>query len=81
MNTSLARERELLTKVDAATNESQRNEARNELKQIGDSRRVNQEAQAALLGRLDDAQFVAGFGSNGGEEFLSYMNIGESLDM
>ena len=36
-------------------------------------------AQAALLGRLDDARFVAGFGSNGGEEFLSYMNISEGL--
>ena len=28
---------------------------------------------------MDDKQFIAGFGSNGGEEFLSYMNIGESL--
>ena len=24
-------------------------------------------------------RFIAGFGSNGGEEFLSYMNIAESL--
>ena len=24
-------------------------------------------------------QFVAGFGNNGGEEFLSYMNVSESL--
>ena len=36
-------------------------------------------AQQQVLGRLDDKGFVAGFGSNGGEEFLSYMNIGESL--
>ena len=36
-------------------------------------------AQRAVIGRMDDAGFVAGFGSNGGEEFLSYMNIGESL--
>ncbi len=33
----------------------------------------------AVVARLDDKQFIAGFGSNGGEEFLSYMNIGESL--
>ena len=26
-----------------------------------------------------DQKFVAGFGNNGGEEFLSYMNIGEAL--
>jgi hypothetical protein len=37
------------------------------------------QAQKAVVDRLDDKQFVAGFGSNGGEEFLSYMNIGESL--
>jgi len=37
------------------------------------------DAQQAVLARLDDKGFVAGFGSNGGEEFLSYMNIGESL--
>jgi hypothetical protein len=37
------------------------------------------DAQDALVKRLDDDRFVAGFGSNGGEEFLSYLNIGESL--
>ena len=79
VNTFLKRESELKKKVEAATDESERTEARKELKQIGDAKRVNQEAQAALLDRLDDAQFVAGFGSNGGEEFLSYMNISESL--
>ena len=31
------------------------------------------------LARLDDPRFIAGFGSNGGEEFLSYMNISETL--
>jgi hypothetical protein len=29
--------------------------------------------------QMGDERFVAGFGSNGGEEFLSYMNIGETL--
>jgi len=32
-----------------------------------------------LINKLDDKQFIAGFGSNGGEEFLSYMNISETL--
>ena len=36
-------------------------------------------AQDAVIAKLDDKQFVAGFGSNGGEEFLSHLNIGESL--
>jgi hypothetical protein len=38
-----------------------------------------EQAQSAVVERMNDKQFVAGFGSNGGEEFLSYMNIGESL--
>ena len=79
VNTNATLERELKTKSETARDESERDQARKELTQIGDAKRVNQEAQAALLGRLDDAQFVAGFGSNGGEEFLSYMNISESL--
>jgi hypothetical protein len=37
------------------------------------------DAEAAVVAKLDDQRFIAGFGSNGGEEFLSYMNIGESL--
>ena len=37
------------------------------------------EAQKQVIARLGDKQFMAGFGSNGGEEFLSYLNIGESL--
>ena len=49
------------------------------LAQIADAEKVQQEAQAAVVARLADKQFVAGFGSNGGEEFLSYMNIAESL--
>jgi hypothetical protein len=36
-------------------------------------------ARKAVVEKLQDKRFVAGFGSNGGEEFLSYMSIGESL--
>lgn len=36
-------------------------------------------AETAIVSQLDDKKFIAGFGSNGGEEFLSYMNIGEGL--
>jgi hypothetical protein len=36
-------------------------------------------AQQGVLKQLDDPSFVAGFGSNGGEEFLSYMLLAESL--
>ncbi len=40
-------------------------------------------AQAAavqgVVRKLSDEEFIAGFGNNGGEEFLSYMNISEML--
>jgi hypothetical protein len=79
VNTDQAREADLKQKAETARDEAERTAARKELKRIGDVRAVQREAQSALLARLDDAQFVAGFGSNGGEEFLSYMNISESL--
>ena len=37
------------------------------------------QARGALTAQLNDEKFIKGFGSNGGDEFLSYMNIGESL--
>jgi hypothetical protein len=38
-----------------------------------------EEATKAVVKQLGDKQFIAGFGSNGGEEFLSYMQISETL--
>jgi hypothetical protein len=46
---------------------------------IKDNREALERAQQAVLARMQDKAFVAGFGSNGGEEFLSHLNIGESL--
>jgi hypothetical protein len=79
VNTGKARERELRDKVKNGKDEKERNEASVLLGRIDDARKVQQDAQAAVVGRLGDKNFVAGFGSNGGEEFLSYMNIAESL--
>ncbi len=36
-------------------------------------------ANQAVVEQIKDDRFIAGFGSNGGEEFLSYLNLGESL--
>ncbi len=41
--------------------------------------KAQEQATAAVVKQLGDKQFVQGFGSNGGEEFLSYMQISESL--
>jgi hypothetical protein len=54
-------------------------EARATLDRFKSAEKDLADAQTAVVARLDDKQFIAGFGSNGGEEFLSYMNIGESL--
>jgi hypothetical protein len=79
VNTGKAREKELRDKAENGKDEKERNEAQQQLGQIADARKVQEQAQAAVIERLDDKQFVAGFGSNGGEEFLSYMTIAESL--
>ncbi len=53
-----------------------------ELEQISRTpadRKKNAHQIAAIKGRLDDPRFINGFGSIGGEEFFSYLNIGDSL--
>ncbi len=53
--------------------------AQQELKAIADDEQAVQAATAGISGKLRDSKYVAGFGNNGGEEFLSYMNLTESL--
>jgi hypothetical protein len=62
-----------------ATPGAEKAAARATLQRYKDAERDLHDAQTAVIARMDDKQFMAGFGSNGGEEFLSYMNIGESL--
>jgi hypothetical protein len=61
-----------LTPMDAAGREL-------ELKRIDDNEKELRQAKDVIEEKLKDRRFVAGFGSNGGEEFLSYMMLGESL--
>lgn len=42
-------------------------------------RTKNAKRIAAITNQLSDARFVTGFGSMGGEEFFSYLNISDSL--
>jgi hypothetical protein len=79
VNTGKAREKELRDKAENGKDAKERNEAKRQLGQIADAKKVQKQAQDAVIERLDDKQFVSGFGSNGGEEFLSYMTIAESL--
>ncbi|MBI3927609.1 MAG: hypothetical protein HY319_18865 [Armatimonadetes bacterium] len=79
MNTNAAKEKELREVASNSKDEKKRDQARNELGRIAGTRKAQEESRQTLVRQLDDDSFVKGFGSNGGEEFLSYMNISETL--
>src|SRR5262249_28517034 len=80
VNTSRASEKkaqEVLADKNAPAQQKQ--EAQAELKRIERVREGHAVAVKAVVDQLGDKDFIKGFGSNGGEEFLSYLNIGETL--
>jgi hypothetical protein len=54
-------------------------QALEQLSRTAESREKNAVAINAINSKLSDARFVEGFGSIGGEEFFSYLNISDSL--
>jgi len=54
-------------------------QALEQLSRTEKDRQKNAKEIAAIKVQLADARFVDGFGSIGGEEFFSYLNIGDSL--
>ena len=58
---------------------SEREAAKSKLDLMDKERRSNEQAVNHTVEQIKDPSFVSGFGSNGGEEFLSYMNISEAL--
>jgi hypothetical protein len=54
-------------------------QALEQLSRSADSRASNAQEIREITGQLADARFVNGFGSMGGEEFFSYLNISDSL--
>ena len=79
VNSNRERRAEVVRLAESAPTDEQRDQARQELDRFDAAEVAFEAAQKVVIARLDDPQFVAGFGSNGGEEFLSHMNIGESL--
>ncbi|MGE3808581.1 MAG: hypothetical protein AB7K24_28275 [Gemmataceae bacterium] len=63
----------------ADTPEPDREEAKQDLARIEATEQVYDAQRALLVDQVSNPQFVRGFGSNGGEEFLSYLNISEVL--
>ncbi len=78
-NTNEAKRAEWKNKAANAPTPAERQQAKDLLERFDRNAEALQSAQTAVVAKLNDDKFVSGFGSNGGEEFLSYMNIGESL--
>jgi hypothetical protein len=83
-----------ISKVDEYTKKAQKSESRDaaagvslyqnaqaleQLSRTEKDRVTNAPQIRAITGQLADAKFVNGFGSMGGEEFFSYLNISDSL--
>jgi hypothetical protein len=54
-------------------------QALEQLSRTAESRAKNKDEIATISAKLSDARFVEGYGSMGGEEFFSYLNISDSL--
>lgn len=74
------KEKDLQAIIDSPTTQPEaRDRAVKEMSELKALRQEAAQAQVAAASRMNDPQFASGFGSNGGEEFLSYLNIGESM--
>lgn len=79
VNTNYRFETQAREKLSKAKTEKDRKAAQADLDRFAKTKQDLQKASATVVAKLQDQQFMSGFGSNGGEEFLSHMNIGESL--
>jgi hypothetical protein len=57
----------------------EKEKATKELQLLQETVKAQTVAVAGIAQQVQDQAFVAGFGNNGGEEFLSFMNISETL--
>lgn len=62
-----------------ASTPEQKQQAQQEIAKIDQSDADQKVLLEQVAGKAKDARFVGGFGNNGGEEFISYMNIGEAM--
>jgi hypothetical protein len=65
--------------ADAKATKADKDKAEQKLAELKKAEVANATVQEAVAKNIRNDQFVAGFGSNGGEEFLSFLNISETL--
>jgi hypothetical protein len=59
--------------------DAEKQQARQDLKRLEDAEKVLDSASRYVARKLLDPQFIRGFGSDGGEEYLSFIFIGETV--
>jgi hypothetical protein len=64
---------------DSKATQKDRDEASKKLDDLKNAEKQNADVQTQLEANVKNESFVAGFGNNGGEEFLSFLNISETL--
>jgi hypothetical protein len=67
------------TLADTAAPTPMKQQAQQELKDIEANAKATEAASNAVAGNLRNSSYTAGFGNNGGEEYLSYMNVTEGI--
>ncbi len=72
------RENELRAKLPTAQ-PAEKEAIKKDLDRYEENRKQLKATTQAVVKKLQNNRFLAGFGSNGGEEFLSYLTIGEAL--
>jgi hypothetical protein len=65
--------------LDKKASKEEHDSAKAKLERFSQADQAQTQAISAVVGRMNDDSFVRGFGCNGGEEFLSYLEIGEAL--
>lgn len=65
--------------ADPKSSEQDRSDARERLKTFADDEQAKIAASRNIAGKLGNAEYISGFGNNGGEEYLSYMNLTEAM--
>ncbi len=64
---------------DAKASAAEKQQAQQTIEKLAALERENDRLQMSLRSNARDERFLAGFGNNGGEEFLSFLNISETL--
>jgi len=79
LNTRKKEEVDLRQKMAAAATPAEKEVYAAKIRDNDKAQGQTENAEKALLAKLDDPAFIRGFGNNGGEEFLSYMLVSEAM--